>query len=161
MLNDICALQPLSPVLAYREISIPEGITHNGHFTEYPSRILLVFSLGMIIHRMYKPVIRPTTLFTYSAYTILVEFTPSYELYYNHIRTCYMMLKDYTDNTKGASFHSQLKAAFDKDYDFEVSAYGDLEVAAGFSDSVYTLMDAAELNTLAPPGKMLRISTLI
>lgn len=94
---------------------------------------------------LYRPLIRPTTLFAFSASHLLLEFHPDYQKYYNNIHACCMMLKDYLDSKEGEEFRALLTTAFQDSYDFEESSYGELEVAAAFHKSVYNRISLEEL----------------
>mgnify|MGYP000846071831 FL=1 len=94
---------------------------------------------------LYRPLIRPTTLFAFSTSPLLLEFHPDYQKYYNNIHACCMMLKDYLDSKEGEEFKTLLACAFQDSYDFEGSSYGELEVAAAFHKSVYNMMTVDEI----------------
>ena len=96
---------------------------------------------------LYRPLIRPTTLFAFSTSPLLLEFHPDYQKYYNNIHACCMMLKDYLDSKEGEEFKTLLACAFQDSYDFEESSYGELEVAAAFHKSVYNMMIVDEIET--------------
>ena len=91
---------------------------------------------------LYRPLIRPTTLFAFSTSPLLLEFHPD-----NNIHACCMMLKDYLDSKEGEEFKTLLACAFQDSYDFEESSYGELEVAAAFHKSVYNMMTVDEIET--------------
>lgn len=94
---------------------------------------------------LYRPLIRPTTLFAFSTSHLLLEFHPDYQKYYNNIHACCMMLKDYLDSKEGEEFRALLTTAFQDSYDFEGSSYGELEVAAAFHKSVYNMISLEDL----------------
>lgn len=94
---------------------------------------------------LYEPIIRPTTLFAFSASRWLFEFHPDYQKYYENIHVCCMMLKDYIDSDEGENFKKILEEAFNGSCDFEASSYGELEIAASFHHSVYSLMNPREI----------------
>ena len=96
---------------------------------------------------LYRPLIRPTTLFAFSTSPLLLEFHPDYQKYYNNIHACCMMLKDYLDSKEGEEFKTLLACAFQDGYDFEESSYEELEVAAAFHKSVYNMMTVDEIET--------------
>ena len=94
---------------------------------------------------LYEPIIRPTTVFAFSASRWLLEFHPDYQCFYQNIHTCCMMLKTYMNSAEGRKFKNLLEDAFDSPCDFEASSYGELEIAASFSDSVYALLKPDEI----------------
>ena len=96
---------------------------------------------------LYRPLIRPTTLFAFSTSPLLLEFHPDYQKYYNNIHACCMLFKDYLDSKEGEEFKTLLACAFQDSYDFEESSYGELEVAAAFHQSVYNMMTVDEIET--------------
>ena len=96
---------------------------------------------------LYRPLIRPTTLFAFSTSPLLLEFHPDYQKYYSNIHACCMILKDYLDSKEGEEFKTLLACAFQDSYDFEESGYGELEVAAAFHQSVYNMMTVDEIET--------------
>ena len=91
---------------------------------------------------LYRPLIRPTTLFAFSTSPLLLEFHPDYQKYYSNIHACCMILKDYLDSKEGEEFKT-----LQDSYDFEESGYGELEVAAAFHQSVYNMMTVDEIET--------------
>ena len=94
---------------------------------------------------LYEPVIRPATVFGFSASHWLLEFHPDYHRYYQNIHACCMMLKDYMNSEKGKDFKRTLEDTFEGYCDYETSSYGELEVAASFHHSVYALLSPAEI----------------
>ena len=94
---------------------------------------------------LYRPLIRPTTLFAFSTSPLLLEFHPDYQKYYNNIHACCMLFKDYLDSKEGEEFKTLLACAFQDSYDFEESSYGELEVAAFFHKSVYNMISLDEI----------------
>ena len=96
---------------------------------------------------LYRPLIRPTTLFAFSTSHLLLEFHPDYQKYYNNIHACCMLFKDYLDSKEGEKFRTLLACAFQDSYDFEESSYGELEVAAAFHHSVYNMMTVDKIET--------------
>jgi DNA-binding transcriptional MerR regulator len=96
-------------------------------------------------HLLYEPVIRPATLFGFACSPLLSEFNPDYSKYYENIHSCCMLLKQYLDSAAGQKLHELLSIAFGKGYDFDESSYGEFEVAASFSQSVYSLLRPSEI----------------
>ena len=96
---------------------------------------------------LYRPLIRPTTLFAFSTSHLLLEFHPDYQKYYNNIHACCMLFEDYLDSKEGEKFRTLLACAFQDSYDFEESSYGELEVAAAFHHSVYNMMTVDKIET--------------
>ena len=94
---------------------------------------------------LYRPLIRPTTLFAFTTSPLLLEFHPDYQKYYNNIHSCCMLFKDYLDSKEGEEFKTILACAFQDSYDFEESSYGELEVAAFFHKSVYNMISLDEI----------------
>lgn len=97
---------------------------------------------------LYEPVIRPATLFAYGANHWMTEFHPDYEKYYNNIHACCLALRDELADgrkTELAELRDQLEQIFGKSCDLETSSYGELEIAASFSQSVYAQLPPEEI----------------
>ena len=118
-------------------------------FVEELKKSLTLFSTDEMQIRkwrlVYRPLIRPTTLFAFSSSSLLLEFHPDYQKYYNNIHACCMLFKNYLDSKEGEQFKKLLACAFQDSYDFEKSSYGELEVAAAFHQSVYNMMNIDEI----------------
>ncbi|HJA65041.1 hypothetical protein B5F07_04540 [Lachnoclostridium sp. An169] len=91
---------------------------------------------------LYCPVIRPSTTFAYSASHWMTEFHPDYQRYYNNIHACCMMLKE---KLKEECLLDRIADAFAGAYDFESSSYGELEIAASFQHSVYSMLTPEQI----------------
>ena len=94
---------------------------------------------------LYQPIIRPTTVFAFSASHWLLEFHPDYKKYYTNIHACCMLLRDYLNSSDGEKFKTLLAPAFQNSYNFEESSYGELEIAASFHQSAYSLLTLEEI----------------
>lgn len=118
-------------------------------YTEELKRALLLFASDDIQKEqwklLYSPLIRPTTLFAFSASKWLLEFHPDYQRYYENIHACCMLLKNYMDSNEGTQFKDILETAFGNNCDFKASGYGELEIAAFFHQSVYALLQPEEI----------------
>lgn len=97
---------------------------------------------------LYEPVIRPITVFAYNTSKWLLEFHPNYQRFYQNIHACCMMLKEYMDHPEGQEFRKVLEDAFGGDCNFEASSYGELEIAASFDHSIYTLLQPEEIKKI-------------
>ena len=94
---------------------------------------------------LYEPVIKPATMFGFSCSHLMIEFNPDFKRYYDNIHSCCMLLKEYLDAPKGRELNLLLSKAFGANYDFDESLYGEFEVAASFSQSVYSLLKPSEI----------------
>ena len=97
---------------------------------------------------LYGPVIHPTALFCVEVSGYMREFHPEYRRYYENTHTCCLMLKEYLDSTEGQELKKTLEQAFQGSLDLHPGYYGELEIAATFHKSIYSLIPPGELRGL-------------
>ena len=94
---------------------------------------------------LYGPVIHPTALFCVSVSGWMREFHPAYKRYYENTHTCCKMLKHFMDTSEGSSLKKTLDKALRGNCDVRTGYYGELEVAAMFHKSIYSLLTPEEI----------------
>lgn len=94
---------------------------------------------------LYRPIIHPTALFCVSVSGWMREFHPAYRRYYENTHTCCMLLKQYMDSEEGASLKKILHESLDGNCDVRNGYYGELEVAASFHKSIYTMLSPSQI----------------